>query len=417
MKKQTCTNCQADLSQDHRFCPDCGLPLIQQAIEESVSRTLGQRVSDTVKQVLSDRMDQRLLELETVENVKKRISSLVRLVAALVGVVCVVFFGSTGWSLYSANAYVKRKAARIEKQLDEQGMKLASFDRRLADAKKSIDSMGSRLPTMLSTMNEREGQLDQLRKLDAMQRQVASLTNKVTNLEKVTFEPSEALTPEIEARLRGWFTEFRSYLREIGRLSLDEGPWSLRLLPRYHDVLCSAGRIVIGEPVVNDRDFVLREYASLVLQEEYPGTLATDSLDALSSGLADYFTCSFGNDPRLCETYASAFPEHPRCRGKTAVRNLDNRAKLGDLPVGGDLAACGEVWGATFWQLRCELGNAVVDRLLLRAWQQIGNADAEKDLAPRFAKEVIRIDEDTNGGANAGTIRQVFSDRGVNWSD
>src|SRR5215469_16479938 len=208
---------------------------------------------------------------------------------------------------------------------------------------------------------------------------VETLTSKVKEIEeKITFEPTTALTPELEQELNSALFSFRTYLQELG-LEPKESEVKVRILPKVRGrafYVVSAHEIVIAE------DLVRKEYAALyqytyhaLLPEDIPDISAT--YGEIVAGLALYFACSFNKSPLFLPKVVQASPK------QLDRWDLSRHKKFQKVqPSGGMLdhpiernpwieTFEGDVWAAAFWQIRTLLDQGPADKLLFAAWSDL----------------------------------------------
>lgn len=106
------------------------------------------------------------------------------------------------------------------------------------------------------------------------------------------------------------------------------------------------------------------------------------AFSSLLSGLADYFTCSLYDSPKLCERLAV------KMYGTDCIRSLSNEntfASAGDIPQNQ-----GIVWGGIFWNIRDAIGNSVADKLIFSTWKAICKCKKLERLDFLFIKELLK---------------------------
>ena len=111
----------------------------------------------------------------------------------------------------------------------------------------------------------------------------------------------------------------------------------------YYDYHQENNQIVLGSSIVQakDTDILYREYAHHVLISLVPDGDVVKVYREIESGLADYFPCSFTNDPVFAEKIAMPVFK------QDYVRKLDNNFKLSDFP--NDYPQIrGQIWGGLF---------------------------------------------------------------------
>jgi hypothetical protein len=191
-----------------------------------------------------------------------------------------------------------------------------------------------------------------------IQAQVKEVERRVEGVERLLFTGDT--TPALEAKLTAAVDRFAAYLRAIDP-ALDVAPPGVRLRKGLGNAQYdgAANEVQLDPDFAVDDYAVLREYAHHVLLTLGP---AWDTrLLGLESGLADYLVASHTGDPVLGPALARSMRlETPY------IRRLDNDRTY----QAGEIAQQeGEVWGAAFWELRAQRGQAETDRELMELWR------------------------------------------------
>ncbi len=155
---------------------------------------------------------------------------------------------------------------------------------------------------------------------------------------------------------------------------------------------------------------IIHEYTHAVSQRliRAPGRascLGGTHSDALGEGWSDYFAASFYDDP--------VFGAYIVGDSERGIR----RSSMDAAPVGyADLGNegfeehnDGEIWSATLWDIRSELGKEVADPLVL-AGMKLTPCDPTM-VAARDA--ILDADRASNGGSNVTMLWQVFARHGL----
>lgn len=180
----------------------------------------------------------------------------------------------------------------------------------------------------------------------------------------------------------------------------------------------TTNRIVVGAPFAEDTDVVFREYTHHALIGSL-GKWALDSTDnrfqGVESGLADYFACSFNNDPVFGEKSAVALQ---KLYGNEAmpnpwVRKLENGLKLSAINAETELHHAGEAWSGVFWDIRNELGQVDADALLFAAWKALAQGDLRMDFTTAFGKKILAVHKTLNAGKSEPELRAILVRRGL----
>jgi Zn-dependent metalloprotease len=160
-----------------------------------------------------------------------------------------------------------------------------------------------------------------------------------------------------------------------------------------------------------DGDVVFHEYGHGIsnrLIGNGSTALSGTQSGAMGEGWSDYWAVTLNNDGAVGE-YATGNPNGIRRAAYTVPANPvhDSYADVcaGGCAVHGD----GEVWAATLWDLRTQLGATITDRLVL-------NGMKFTPTRPSFLNArdgILQADQNLNGGANRCAIWTVFARHGM----
>jgi hypothetical protein len=246
-----------------------------------------------------------------------------------------------------------------------------------------------------------------------LQQKVETLGAKVERLERIMFEPSMALTPELQTQLQSSLDAFQAYLARLGYQS-QAGHVRVFVDPKLKDNVYyedKENRIVLGAPLAKDTDAVFREYThhALLAKTKLDSGSMTNEQQAVESGLADYFACSFNNDPLFGEQSIHLFRQYPGFESKSAIRNLSNDRTFDEVAANPEIHNVGEIWGGAFWELRERLGQTVADKLLFSTWVALRPSDTHSDFGVAFVKTLL----ETDSGEHSRDIQAIFRRRGL----
>ena len=225
----------------------------------------------------------------------------------------------------------------------------------------------------------------------------------------VQFEQTSALTGAMQSRLGGVLARYASYLKANGFVDVPENATvridNLDAPNAFYDSRQNA--IVIDARLAGDSDVALREYTHHVLISTFRPPALRPQLMAIESGLADYFPCSFSDDPEVAEIAAAALGIH-----NGPVRSLVNDRSFAELS--GNIIAQdgGEIWGAALWAVREQLGKEVLDPLIARAWLTPGWETRGIATETAFIGAIVRSARDTGQDTAAEAVRKIFRERG-----
>jgi hypothetical protein len=160
-----------------------------------------------------------------------------------------------------------------------------------------------------------------------------------------------------------------------------------------------------------DGDVVFHEYGHGIsnrLIGNGSTALSGTQSGAMGEGWSDYWAITLNDDGAVGE-YSTGNPNGIRRAAYTvpanAVHNSYADVCVPSCAVHGD----GEVWAATLWDLRTQLGATITDRLVLNGMKFTPNR-------PSFLNArdgILQADQNLNGGANRCAIWTVFAGHGM----
>jgi zinc metalloprotease ZmpB len=139
----------------------------------------------------------------------------------------------------------------------------------------------------------------------------------------------------------------------------------------------------------------------MALQQIVSLTYSKES-GAMNEGQADYFACSYTNDPILGEWVMAKL-------NKPYMRILTNDLQY-PQDITGEVHADGRIWGAILWDIRTALGAEVADLLIHKSFYYL------KSGSPKFIdgyNALVVADKNVFDGANAEALAEVMKKRGV----
>ena len=186
--------------------------------------------------------------------------------------------------------------------------------------------------------------------------------------------------------------------------------------PRMQQFLFTQGTTNLADDrdSSQDGDVVMHEFGHGVSNRLVGGPTNTSCLGgtqagAMGEGWSDYWAITFYNDGRVGE-YCTNNTTRGIRRAAYTVPADPVHDSYADLGVGGfEVHRDGEVWAATLWDLRAQLGAAVADRLVL-------NGMKFTPCSPSFLNArdgILQADQSLNGGANRCAIWTVFARHGM----
>jgi len=375
-----CRHCQATNPDGKRYCGDCGAQLGAPSLQQEIATALKKHLKD-----------QKVVEVELTEAIANRLTGWAKTLAYLIGIPLVLLGGALGFlgvRTYSDFSTLSEQAA----------IRVAEFEKMTTN----LDELRKKAEDLKSGFADIDKELAATKALSS---RVETLATEVRQIrEKVGFEKSSALTPPMQKELESSFYQFQTYMERIGYKS-KEGIIKVRVDPKYksNTMYNPANQtITLAENIAADRHSLLYTYMMHVLKVTKPSlALLPKTVGAVNSGLGDYYSASFLNDPRISPVLAKEL-----ALKQPYIRNLENQRRFDDQSPGerNEVHARGETWGGAFWEVRRLLGREVADRLLFRAWsewQPSGDADAS------FAKTLIGL------SSSGDVVRDVFVKRGL----
>jgi hypothetical protein len=361
--------------------------------------------------------DKDLVVTQIAEEAFSRTLDWMKLVGFIVGIPVAIFLAAlTMWGLKTtSNMKALAESVRLRAELT------------VRQTRGRTDAM---IANLTRDANARVVEFAQL--IENMKQDVRKLANRVERIEqKVVIESEEPLNEEEEKKLES-LGSFRDYLKKLGfqpkttEIRVQVGGARVRGTVAFYDQ--NVNRMYVEREYIGDADIFSREYSHHALAEHFEQL--SDVYRCIESGLADYFACSFKNDPLFAQETARimrttrpelsagadewarklADPQHPH------LRNLSNSRKFSQTVTNTVIPQVeGEAWGGAFWELRGLLGPdssdpaiARVDRLLYSAWTSLQPADMD-DRGEKFVRQLLAISDQ----GTADLIRKVFEQRGL----
>jgi hypothetical protein len=203
---------------------------------------------------------------------------------------------------------------------------------------------------------------------------------------RLGFEKSEFLTETVRQALQDSLGRYFEFLDRIGFPKPSRGVTvaidSTDMLNAYY----VDNRIIIGRRLVEDTSVALREYNHHMLMagknREWRGPFG-----AIESGLADYFACSFLDNPNLGEKAGQLFePKMPFIR---SLVNKKSHADLGRYDDVDFIYSGAEVVGGFLWGIRERLGPAIADSMIAATWLSYQIPESEDRIFAAFVGALV----------------------------
>lgn len=163
-----------------------------------------------------------------------------------------------------------------------------------------------------------------------------------------------------------------------------------------------------------DAEIILHELGHAIQDAICPGFGQSVEAAAMGEGFGDYFAASFfaARKPRLYQTSIGTWDgiqddtHDPPC-----VRRVDEQFTYEsfDHSENADEHDNGQIWSATLWDVRTELGRDIADSIILESHFQL---DGFTTFA-RGARAIIDADRNLYHGRHLARLRTVFHRRGI----
>jgi hypothetical protein len=397
-----CARCHAQNPNDKRFCGDCGGPLdpAYVAIKELMGPTLREQMREIVAAELKD---QKILEVETVEAIVTKLSDWAKLLAFFVGIpvtILLLLLGLLGFRTYSDFTNLVAVAKKDVAIAQQDAVKLKTESQELiaqsAGLRKQISDTQAEVQRSVADIK-------------SLRTQLGVVSQKVDAIgEKLGFTPSSSITSESKAQLQTAFKKFQEFLQALGyqgwsdHVVIDIPEKMTKDAFAYYDP--GNQTMVIDRRYASDPDLLYHEYMHHVLIFRAPNPGDAWTYYSIEAGLANYFPCSFNNNPRLSEVTAAL------TGGNFPKIDLNESRSFRGLRPGMDvIMVLAEAWGGAFWEIRRALKQEIADKILFEAWFNLSPDEVRGNRGEAFVRRIIEADR----GAHQAQILQIFNERGL----
>lgn len=136
----------------------------------------------------------------------------------------------------------------------------------------------------------------------------------------------------------------------------------------------------------------------------------TDEVSARNEGYADYFACSFTNDPEYGEWFAYDAPHMRIVNNSSSTFNYKNWGNISyNDNYNGSNHLNGMIWSGACWDLRTALGQTVADKII---FQGVFNSNGSYDFETAM-NGIIAADYEEYSGSHVNTIESIFNNRSI----
>ncbi len=166
-----------------------------------------------------------------------------------------------------------------------------------------------------------------------------------------------------------------------------------------------------GVDDAEDADIIAHEYGH-AMQFNQNAAWGGGEMAAMGEGFGDYWAATFyfkdGSATHQADHAAAIGEWDATPTGAQWIRRVDGTKMYPDA-LTGEPHEDGEIWSAALWDLRNDLGEIIVDPLILESHFGLAAASTMQD----GAVQILLADVNMNGGANGAAIRAVFEARGI----
>jgi hypothetical protein len=402
-------------SQLERIQPTSPRPATPAAAAETGDS--GVSVHDEVEAALNQRLkDQKLVETEAAEAVVAKLSDWAKLFGFFVGIPLALFAVALGFFGVKSFADLSDLINGVQQSVTRE---FAQVQGRTALLRKETDTLRARAEAIRQEAEAVDAGYRKLKEqfadVSGLAAEVKTLSTKVDEIEKIAFEPSRALTPDLEKRLTALLASFQVYMQRTGFTS--KGGVKVLL----QDEAQSHGAIAYYDPAQNcmfvqaayasDSDAVFRQYAHHVLLAHQDQAMQSHAYASIESGLAFYYPCSFNNNSKFGAESARIAGVSV---GRPYIADLASQLSFDKAYEQMHPTQAGEVWGGALWELRDLLGKERADTMLFRAWTALKSDEMQGDDGKMFVRSILRQETELSLPADtASQIQSIFARRGV----
>jgi Spy/CpxP family protein refolding chaperone len=297
-------------------------------------------------------------------------------------------------------------------------------ERKLSEAEQTLKTLKTKGDSYLADYKNIEAQVTEItalaKKVPTITRNLEALASKVDQIEEQINVDSSNISTAQKSEIISKLESFQKYFQGIG-FTPPKGKIKVKVDIRdrsnaFYDM--KRNLLQIGLLLIDDLDMTLHSYAHHALMGVKKQAWDSPLLGVVSleAGLADYFTCSFTNNPLLGEKSIDVFRvqagegrfPHPY------LRNLDNNRSFDEVdpkdPQTTEPHNVGEIWGGVFWKLRSLLGQEAADKLIFSTWTA---TDIATGFGLKFVKKLLDLYQSTGDEKNGNRIKSIFKQRGL----
>jgi hypothetical protein len=423
MLSVTCPSCGTVGTREDKFCRECGNSM--DPSWQVTRRYIDSTVQDALTTAIEHQFkDKNAVELEITEKIAERAVKWAKVCGYFVGIplaifaVILSFFGVKTYSdLQKASDKVFTTTSQLEdaqknlKIAQESTQKLINATEGVeGEIKKRLKDISMSIDAIESEVKNARIRLEEIPKLKDRQEQLETAIREIEK--RVSFEPTPELTPEIQRKLEASLERYLSYLSTIG-FSRDPAKVSIKIqkeVPGLAHYRPGQRAIVIDSRVVTDEYVGFREYTHHVLIDDAQRALSIDQLRAIASALADYFPCSFTNNPNAGEEVVKVLK-----LGQPYIRSLENKRNFGEftkLRIDRFEYDGAEIWGVAFWEIRGLLGQMPTDTLLFQTWRDIAKQEIVDSGAELFITTLMSKSRQDLKEQQLLDMREILKQRG-----
>lgn len=207
---------------------------------------------------------------------------------------------------------------------------------------------------------------------------------------RLHFEENSLISKTQQESMQAILQQYFTFLQQIGFATPKEAVnIIIEKLGTPNAYYSAANRSIrIDVSMAGDNAAALNEYTHHMLISARNGNSNFD-FSHLELALANYFSASFLNNPKIGETYAK---QHKLA--KPYLRTLDNKRPYSKSTSASNYNSIMndnmEMWGGLFWDLRKQLTSEVADPMIANAWMNFRSPPKNSDITIPFLQALLQ---------------------------
>jgi hypothetical protein len=398
-----CPRCDQIAELADRYCRNCGLKLLQDANE--IGAYLEALLPKKIEEALGSRLkDQKVVEIETSEQIADRAMKWMKLAGFFLGIPLVLItalISFLGYKTYADIEKLEQKITEAQPRLEVSVKRAEALESTIVGTEQRFTSIQQRIDGLDSKVQINEGRQQ-------------NLEQDVKNIkDRLVFGEGKALTSDLKDMLRDVLARYIKYLETIGFTQLDQGikvvayskdepPGHPNMEKEYGvNTIYDNGTIFIHRDLLADSTIAVRAYTDHALLKAI-GKGLDDALvsNEIEFAFADYFTVSFFDDPIIGKKSTKSFQ----------VRNLEDNKRRDDRS---SIVNNGEALGEALWRCRDVLGKTAMDKIVFQSWLQASPMKNERDELKALSSSLKDFARKSGGPRAVDCLVVQFKNRNI----